>query len=884
MYKVMTNVTTKWQQLIIILYLIDRLFFGIVLKLNNKFKLHKTLVIREVNMQIILKFILKNIKEKKLRTLLIVVSITASAALFFAANGIANTFKDTFVNLSKSYYGSAEIEVSASDKSPSPYFLTDKAEIYSSKFDYIVGEMQTSGTYNRNKNESIPISFTGVNYDDIMTMNPLQFDSKLDDIKPFSGNKLIISKKRADKYNLRLGSRIKIRIKDNNEYFTIVGIAKNEGIFKTESDKSSIRAIIPKETAAMYNDERGKVSDILIKTKNSSEKDELIKKLSEGYKDYSVQETINMKEINESTSSINTAFMAMLVIVLTMSVFIIYTVFKVIIVERLPIIGTFRSIGATRATTDFVLIAESIIYGIIGGVFGDILGIGIIKIFAFIISKSYGGMEISVSYSVSTFIASFIFAIVVSFVSAIAPILKASRLSVKDVVLNTVDTVEKTKLWKLILGIVIAATALLIPKLVSKNIALPADMGCMLLGIIAVVILVPYCTQVLSFILEKAYGLIFKNEGILAAKNLRSNKNIINNISLLSIGISALFMLNVVSYSMGIELVKAYEVCTCDIYMSGSQEPLNRQILNKVKAAEGVDDTYGCYIASMVEVPGNKTKINEIYGYNSNGFGNFMNINYVQDKKIILNNFDENRNIILNETIRKSMNKNIGDIITLKTSLGNRDYKIVGSFSSLMDNGNMGIVPEKYLKLDFKLTNYSSIFIKTNKNPNVVNNMLKNKTFKGSKFYIDTWKNLEEENKKQIDQMLAIIKVFPIVSLFIGAFGVLNNFIISFMERKRYLAVFASVGMSKVQTVKMLFVEALSVGIIGAVMGITGGLIFTYIVPYLLDAADLPMSMYYQPQLFGTCFILGIMITIISSIIPSFKSSKLNVIEAIKYE
>lgn len=833
------------------------------------------------NLSIILKFVLKNIREKKLRTLLIVISITASAALFFAANGIANTFKDTFINLSKSYYGTAEITVAAGDKSPSPYFLSNKAEIYNDRFDYIVGEVGASGIYKHTENDSIPISLIGVNYDDIMTMNPLQFDSNLQ-LKPFSGNKLIISKKDADKYNLKLGSRIKLNIKDVNQYFIIEGIAKNEGIFKM-GNQTSISGIIPRETAAALNDERGKVSQLLIKTKNPSEKQELIKALSAAYKNYDVRETIDMNEINDATSSINTAFMAMLVIVLTMSIFIIYTVFKVIIVERLPIIGTFRSIGATRITTDFVLIAESIIYGMIGGILGDILGIGITKLFAFGISMSYGGMEMTVNYSIGSLISGFVFAIVVSFVSAIIPIIKASRLSVKDVVLNTVDTVEKTKLWKLILGIVFTILALLIPNIAPKQFALPFNMVCMLFGIIAVIILVPYFTAMFSFVLERIYALIFRNEGILAAKNLRSNRNIINNISLLSIGISALFMLNVVSYSFGVELVKAYEITTCDIYMSSRGAPLDKTVLNKVKAEEGVDNTFGCYTTSSVEVVGSKKKINEIFGYNTNGFRDFMNINYVQDKNSVLKNFDDDRNIVLNETIRKSMNLNLGDIITLKTTSGSRDYKITGSFSSLMDNGNMGIVPEKYLKLDFKLDKFSSIFISTSKDPNAVSAAL-NKTFKGTKFTIDTWKHLEEENAKQIDQMLAIIKVFPIVSLFIGAFGVLNNFIISFMERKRYLAVFASVGMSKPQTIKMLFVEALSVGIIGAVMGMFGGLIFTYIIPYLLKAADFPMALHYQLQLFITCFILGITITLISSIVPSLKSSKLNIIEAIKYE
>ena len=78
--------------------------------------------------------------------------------------------------------------------------------------------------------------------------------------------------------------------------------------------------------------------------------------------------------------SITTAFRLMMIVVLMMSAFIIYTVFKVIVAERLPVIGTFRSIGATKISTSLVLVGESIIYGIIGGIIGDLAGIGILKV------------------------------------------------------------------------------------------------------------------------------------------------------------------------------------------------------------------------------------------------------------------------------------------------------------------------------------------------------------------------------------------------------------------------------------------------------------------------------------------------------------------------
>ena len=60
-------------------------------------------------------------------------------------------------------------------------------------------------------------------------------------------------------------------------------------------------------------------------------------------------------------------------------------------------------------------------------------------------------------------------AMVISFLSAIIPIIKSSRLSVKDVVLNTIDNAEKEKLWKLILGLVFIVCAFIVPNAIKGS-------------------------------------------------------------------------------------------------------------------------------------------------------------------------------------------------------------------------------------------------------------------------------------------------------------------------------------------------------------------------------------------------------------------------------
>ncbi|WP_026882005.1 ABC transporter permease [Clostridium akagii] len=828
-------------------------------------------------MSIILKFILKKIKEKKLRTFLIVISIVASTALFFAASGIASTIKQSEINGYKSYYGSAEISISAGQNSPSPYLTTNKAEVYSNKLDYIIGEMNSAGSYEHTKDDVVSLSLIGVDYQDITIMNPLNISESLG-IKPFEGNKIIISEKTAQKYNLNVGSKIKIIIHGSSEFFTVVGVSKAQGLFQMESQ--GVTGVIPKVAAQNLSNAKGKSSMIYIKTKDSQDKDKIIKSLSKDYKNYSVNETINMKEIDEETSSISTAFLVMLIIVLGMSIFIIYTVFKVIIVERLPVIGTFRSIGATKLTTNFVLIFESIIYGIIGGIFGTLGGIGIVKIASMAVAAQ--GVPVAISYSVNLMVEAFAFAVIISDLSALVPIITASRLSVKDVVLNTVDTVEKKKFWKVILACIFVAFGLIGPMVTLKQDILIVGLVGMVLSLIGVVVLVPYITDVFVIILQWVYALIFKNEGILAAKNLRNNKNIINNISLLAIGISTLFMLNVLSASLGKELVKAYAVYKCDVWVSGD---IQKGALDKIRSTNGVSNADGNYTATNINVNIGATKnsLYEIWGYNPNSFNDFINMNFLQDKNSILKNLYDNREIVITESIRKAMDVNVGDVITLQTPTGNKNYKISGTFSTLMDNGKMALISEKYIKQDFKVNDFSNILIGTSGNSDKVVKTIKNE-FKGEQIQARTYASIEATNASQNNTMLMLIKMFPIIALIIGAFGVLNNFVISFMERKRQLAVMASVGMSKKQTRKMLFVEALSVGIIGATIGIIGGLLLTNIVPYLLAAADFPMEMFYEPTTFIVCFILGILITMVSSLVPSIKSSKLNIIEAIKYE
>ncbi|NLO39335.1 MAG: FtsX-like permease family protein [Ruminiclostridium sp.] len=143
---------------------------------------------------------------------------------------------------------------------------------------------------------------------------------------------------------------------------------------------------------------------------------------------------------------------------------------------------------------------------------------------------------------------------------------------------------------------------------------------------------------------------------------------------------------------------------------------------------------------------------------------------------------------------------------------------------------------------------------------------------------------MKKSNQESNEQMFTLLKGFSLLAMLIGIIGVVNNLLISFIQRRRQLAIFRSIGMEKGQSVRMILIEAFTGGLIGGTSGVLAGLLFMYIVQYFIVSIELPIEMHYPLDIITACGVAGLAIMIAASVGPSVKSSRLNIIEAIKYE
>jgi len=828
-------------------------------------------------MLIIIKYILRNINEKKFRTFLIVLSIALASGLFFASKSLSITMAKMYGELIKTHIGTSDIVIYKNNKSP-PGLISDyKLRQFKDRLVYAVGILYGNGVYEKTRNNSIKLGIRAFDYDDMMVFNPPVF-SETDNLLPFSGRKIIVSKVFAKNNNLKCKDSINIEINNNKYRFKIVAIAEAKGLFK--EDGESAQVIIPHDKLGELYGVRNKSSNIFIKINAGENLQQIIKDISGIYNRYTVQESLSKDELIAYLNQVTIPFLLMTIMIFFISSFIIYSSFKVITFERLPVIGTFRSIGATKARTDMILTVESVIYGIIGGIVGIFLGFIILWIMTYIMSyDSWTGtrLEVAIDFSSGDLIASLIIAVILTIVSSLVPIIKVSKLPIKDIVLNTVDQSKKTASSKPIIGFIFICISLIIPQIDFKQISLLINVVCIVLMSFGVVMLTPMIVSLTIPSLSLLMRSIFGNIGEIAVKNLKDNKSVLNNIILLSIGLSGIIMINTVSYSVGKEVLNFYQNAKFDIYMWIDQS--NRTTETILRSVPGVKDSTGVYAVRNLEIVNLKNRIEEIEGINEK-VRSYWNLSITKSS---MKELYEGRNIIISNILKKKLKVNKYDELVLKTPSGEKSYRIIDFISTVRSNGQYGVISDKYFKIDMRNKFYENVLIRTNINPDEVLKSI-NKKFARRNIWGMTIENMKENNRKSNDQMFSILKGFSLLTMLIGIFGIMNNFIISFMERKRHLAIMRSVGMSKDQIIRMVTIESIAGGFTGGTVGMIAGFFFILIIISVMNAINLSIPMHYSPMQFVASLISGIIISLIASISPLIKSSKLQIIEAIKYE
>ena len=808
-----------------------------------------------------------------MRTAVMLLSILLSTTLLFVSFSIGASYESAQRKMARGMAGSATISVTAVDGGIKAEILPGLPSIRAS-----VGMVEGSALYHENGYYET-IDLIAADLPQLNKVNPPRLVNG-GEITDFTGNQVVLPDRFTSKYGIKKGDTITLQIEGKPFSFMVAEIAAYDTVFLRHTRGAT--ALCPLSTLSEILGQTDGYTEILVEptegVSTAELKDELTSTLPA--EKYLVSKVVNEAQIAADARQKSMPFFLISFFSLTMSIFIIYGSYKVITLDRLPLIGTFRSIGATQEAVTHILLLESVLYGVTGGLIGIPIGVLVLKGILRGMGQSLSqGIEIPVVISPFSILFSFAVAVIVSLLSAWLPVRRASRLPIKDVVLGSVKETHIPRRLIVGAGAVLFVVSIFLPKLASGKMLYLAG-GFSLLGLIAATILiVPLLTNLLSRGLEVLYGATLGNEGRLAARNMRDNQNTTQNITLLFISISAVIAITVVGNFVTTYVGNVFRDAELQGFADGMMEP---EFVEQVKDMEGIEKVLPLYVYKN-QMQADGTTLSRLEATDHLDWYNSMMALHYTDKEMeeqALSAFAGERAILFSESCLERTGLSVGDTINLTGGAGQNDYQIVGSFKSRATDVE-AVIPSAYAVSDFGASSYGFLAY-TAADPDAI--MVQIRDLFGE---TSNWsRTVEEFNTDALSTVGAFLQPMHSMTYFIlllATVGIINNLLINYMQKRRSIAMYKSVGLSNRQNVKMTLIEGFSAGVIGAAIAIFVSYMEIQTI-FLVAGPKIAMT----PELDAATFLaaggMGIIVTLIGSAVPIFKSRDMKLVEEIKFE
>lgn len=390
----------------------------------------------------------------------------------------------------------------------------------------------------------------------------------------------------------------------------------------------------------------------------------------------------------------------------------------------------------------------------------------------------------------------------------------------------------------------------------------------------------------------------------LSAGNLKRNKmRSILTITGVTIGIAAIVFLVSLGFGLqqlSIKKITSLEALTTITVSPGNnpQAKLDEENVEKFKKIKGVSNVSATYsVPSQVSFEG-KTTDSITYGLNPE----FIDIEGLKIKEGKAFSGNEAKETVISQSVLK-----VFDIKDYKTVLG-KDLEI--SFIVLDEEGNIKKISESLSKQSFKIVGL------TDDEKNNIYVPISYIKPLGIKYYNRAKVKVEERSDlgpvrgeidalgfttvsvkdtiTQIDRIFLIVKIilgaFGMIALLVASIGIFNTMTIALLERTHEIGIMKAIGATD-KDIKRTFISEVAIigllgGILGVISGIAGGKLVNLLINSLAQAVGgEPNTIFYTPiEFIFLSIFFSFLVSTLAGLYPAKRASKLNPIEALRYE
>lgn len=829
-------------------------------------------------MGVFLKYISKNMLEKKGRLFLLLFSIMCCTALLIMSLGLVDVLLDSYTQPARIAAEGQDITIySATDEQ-----FFDEKDINTDGISDLKGTIGVTGVLN--EDEIIYVRMAGrKGYDTDMAEGSMEnVNEKI----------CVISDRIADERGLKMGDKLTIAVNGEKTDFEIKGIAKNNGIFYSDT-KKSFEVVVPYEYLNQLLGANGKYNGMTAKLDCDDKSYDHIKGLIDDFNDANekVAASALVNDSKDGSETITMGLYVMLSIVCVVCIIIIYGAFKLIITERITVIGTFMSQGATKKKIEHILMLEALLYGIFGSAFGVGAGLGGLKLLTRLVSplKEYG-IYMPMRINGQHILIGVLFACGLSVVSAWIPIRSIRKLVAKDVILNRMETQHKKGSVRFTVGIIFLGLAV-IGALVNNE---TIDKLSGLFMALAMVGMLMMSRKFIKLVSGKIAGAFRGHTTTFLSLNaIKTSKLLRGNITLLVFTISSVMLIASIGSSMTDFVKGAYEELHYD-YMVNNPIPSNTDVtttsmlLDKLKAIDGIDSTRLCTQTDALATVNSKEAV--VMAADPTLFaewGEYLKLTVGKTGEQYKDyTASTGKDAMVSTSFLKDIDKSVGDDIDIDIDGIKDTFHIIGEFDGgQLNGGKIILMHEDKIQEIYKLKEAGSItfFLKDGADSDKVEEEIKKSISDlGATYY--SKQEMVDDNVKSNEMIIDILSIFTYLALVIASIGIFNNISISFAQRKKEFAVMASVGMDIPNRRRMILTESITGVVWSAIASIPYTILLCILSQKLLTSSGMGFDINFAWAKFPV-YIAVVAFVIFLASIGSMKSiGRLKVVEELKYE
>lgn len=836
-------------------------------------------------MKVFLRYITRCMTEKKSRLFLLVFSIMLSTMLLVGSLGVMDMISNSYKNAYMTGYEGKQISITADD---TPIFKL--SDIKTNGVKEVDGELV--GTFVlKHDNEDDEIIYTTLRGKQLGQIERNYKESVLEgSIADLPSDGCIISKRISVDRAISIGDKVVVSLMDKELELNVKAICSDTGLFYVDQS-NQFSLIVSHDCLSDFFDVDDDDYNVVFAIPDG-EASESITIFNDANKDegFTAKAMYAADLINDQYESFLVSMYAMMVIVIMTCFVIILGAFSLVINERLSTIGTFLSVGATSAKIKGLLFAESCLYGVLGGIIGDILGVVGLSIINRKISPfaQYGVIE---EFNMNYFylVYGFLFAIILSLVSAGIPVMKISKMPIKDVILNNFYVPVKFGWGSFIVGTVMLGVSVV--GMISKE-KWTIDYA-PIFAVTCVLGLLFVATKLIER-LSKLTGFIFKNISntvYLSLNNLRTSRVLLSNALLIIVTLIASISIGAVSNSLVKSISDAfielkYDAVVTNISNTSSDED-DDAVLDRLREMEIIDKSS---LNSFYDVSGvlEEDLSVKVLGINPDSFANYMEYLRLRSSENLsvytsFSNSTDN-SVIVSDKLLRAMNKKVNEQIRINVNDKEEYFTIIGSIDGrVFCSGAFVLLKYDNMKTAFDLKEPSKVTVSFMTNDSASLKELKKEMVDFQATCL-TYEEQKEKSVKSMSTLCDSLTVFSKIVIVISVFGIINNMLVGLFQRKKELALLQSVGMSKSNKNMMLFGEAVATFLFSVMIILPYCYLMINLCNKFMNWAGLAVDITLNRNELLFPIAIAFVSVLLASIPVLVKSNKISVMNELRYE